>query len=291
MSRTRLACLALLLATVACQTSPYTGRSQLLLYSEDQMVDLGAKAYLDMTDPKKVRVSTDARLTEPLQRVGRAIATAANKADYRWEFKLIDDPKTANAWALPGGKIAFYTGIYPIVDDEAGMAVVMGHEVMHALLQHGNERMSQKIAAGAALTAAAIATGTSDMKAEERALVLGALGAGATVGYILPYSRKHESEADEQGLYLAARAGYDPEAAIQVWERMDELAGGNRPPEFLSTHPETRRRIENMKTWMPKAKELYAAAPVKHPNRKLPEVPEARQRLEAAKKGAAAAQG
>lgn len=274
-------CLALLLAIVACKTSPYTGRSQLLLYSENQMVDLGAKAYLDMTDPRKVKVSTDARLTDPLQRVGRAISQAANKPDYEWEFKLIDDPKTANAWALPGGKIAFYSGIYPIVQDEAGMAIVMGHEVMHALLRHSNERMSQQVAAAAAMTAAAI--GTRKMKSEERAAVLGALGAGATVGYILPYSRTHETEADEQGLYLAAQAGYDPEAAVQVWERMDELSGGQRPPEFLSTHPDTRRRIENMKKWMPRAKEIYAAAPVKHGNRRLPAVPEAAERLAAAK--------
>jgi predicted Zn-dependent protease len=274
-------CLALLLAVVACQTSPYTGRSQLLLYSEQQMVGLGAQTYLDMTDPKKVRISTDARLTEPLQRVGRAISQAANKPDYKWEFKLVDDAETANAWALPGGKIAFYTGIYPIVYDEAGMAIVMGHEVMHALLQHSNERMSQQVAAAAAMTAAAV--GTRNMDSEERAAIMGALGVGATVGYILPYSRKHESESDEQGLYLAAQAGYDPEAAVRVWERMDELSKGTRPPEFLSTHPDTRRRIENMKKWMPKAKEIYAAAPVKHPNRRLPEVPEAAKRLAAAK--------
>ncbi|MHC4971303.1 MAG: M48 family metallopeptidase [Planctomycetota bacterium] len=277
-------CLALLLAIVACKTSPYTGRSQLLLYSEEQMVGLGAKTYLDMTDPKKVKVSTDPQLTEPLQRVGRAISTAANKPDYKWEFKLIDDPKMANAWALPGGKIAFYTGIYPIVQDEAGMAIVMGHEVMHALLQHSNERMSQKTAAAAALAAAAI--GTRNMSSGERAAILGALGVGATVGVILPYSRKHESESDEQGLYLAASAGYDPEAAIMVWERMDELSAGKRPPEFLSTHPETRRRIDNMKKWMPKAKEIYNQAKVKHSNKKLPDVPEARKRYEAARKEA-----
>jgi predicted Zn-dependent protease len=279
--------LALLLAIVACKTSAYTGRSQLLLYSEEQMVGLGAKTYVEMTDPKKVRVSTDPRMTEPLQRVGRSISAAANKPDYKWEFKLIDDPKTVNAWALPGGKIAFYTGIYPIVRDEAGMAIVMGHEVMHALLQHSNERMSQKVAAAAVFTAAAV--GTRNMKSGERAAVLGALGVGTTVGYILPYSRTHESEADEQGLYLAAAAGYDPEAAIGVWERMDELSRGQRPPEFLSTHPEPTRRVENMKKWMPKAKEIYAAAPVKHPNRRLPDVPEARRRMEEAQKRAAAA--
>jgi predicted Zn-dependent protease len=124
------------------------------------------------------------------------------------------------------------------------------------------------------------------MDSGERAALLGALGVGATVGVILPYSRKHETESDEQGLYLAAQAGYDPEASVAVWERMAELSGGKRPPEFLSTHPDVRRRIENMKKWMPKAKQIYAAAPVRHPNRRLPDVPEARKRLEAAKKEA-----
>ncbi|MHC4547323.1 MAG: M48 family metallopeptidase [Planctomycetota bacterium] len=280
--------LASLLAVVACQSNPYTGRSQLLLFSEKTMVDLGARSYVDLTDPRKVRVSGDSRLIEPLQRVGGAISRAADKPDYRWEFKLIDDPKTANAWALPGGKIAFYTGIYPIVQDEAGMAIVMGHEVMHALLHHSNERMSQQVAATAVMTGAAI--GTRKMESGERAAILGALGVGATVGVMLPYSRKHESESDEQGLYLAAKAGYDPEAAIGVWERMAELSGGKRPPEFLSTHPDPRRRVENMRQWMPRAKEFYRAAPIKHPNRKLPDVPEARKRLEEARKQPAAAQ-
>jgi len=245
----RLLLIALLALAGTCKTNPHTGRSQLLLFSEGEMNQLGTQAYLEMTGPQSgTSIVTSSRYTGPLQEVGGAISVAANRPDYQWEFKLIDDPKTVNAWALPGGKIAFYTGIYPILEDQAGMAIVMGHEVMHAILQHGNERMSQSLTAELVLTAAAI-------------------------GVLLPYSRKHETEADEQGLYLAARAGYDPEAGIGVWQRMAALSAGSRPPEFLSTHPEPGRRIDNMRKWMPKAKQLYDTAPRKMPNWKLPQPP------------------
>jgi len=261
----RPALLALLVFLAVCRTNPTTGRSQFRLFSEEEMISLGVQAYQEMTvsDPE-VRINTSPGLNAPLQRVGEAISTAANKPEYEWEFKLIDDVNTVNAWALPGGKIAFYTGIYPILDDEAGMSIVMGHEVMHALLDHGNERMSQNLATTAVLTAAAIGLHDS----ENGGLILGALGVGATVGVLLPYSRKHETEADEYGLYLAARSGYDPNAGIAVWERMNAL-GGERPPEFLSTHPATENRIANMRRWMPKAAQLYNEAPHR-PNSKLP---------------------
>ena len=169
-----------------------------------------------------------------------------------------------NAWCLPGGKIAFYTAIYPVLDDQAGMAIVMGHEVMHAILEHGNERMSQSAISNAVVELGSAAAGNSKYHDEIVAL----MGAGATVGVLLPFSRKQESEADQYGLYLAAQAGYDPEAAIQVWERMLVIAGGSAPPKWLSTHPPTKERIANMKKWMPKAKEYYAAAP-KRQNKKL----------------------
>jgi len=216
----------LLAALVACQTNPITGRSQLKLYSAQTMNKMGIEAYAQMTDPNKTRIVTDPRLTAPLQRVGRAIAQAADRPDYKWEFKLIDDPKTANAWALPGGKIAFYTGIYPILQDEAGMAIVMGHEVMHAILDHGNERMSQGVLVQAGLTAADV----SLSKNKHRKEIMAVLGLGTSVGILLPFSRTDESEADHYGLFLAARAGYDPQAAIQVWERMAEMSKGKRPP-------------------------------------------------------------
>jgi len=259
--------LLLLLTVVACKTNPHTGRSQLILFSDAQMKELGVQAYAEMTGPKSnARIVTDPVLTAPLLRVGAAISKAADKPDYEWEFKLIDDPKTVNAWALPGGKIAFYTGIYPILKDEAGMAIVMGHEVMHAILEHGNERMSQQAAANVGLTIVGVSL--EDNKHREE--ILAGLGVLTTGAILLPYSRTHESEADKQGLFLAAKAGYDPEAAIGVWERMAELSKGNRPPEILSTHPDPERRIANMRKWMPEAMRYYEAAPVKHPNRLLP---------------------
>ena len=262
--------IALVLALVTCKTNPTTGRSQLLMYSESQMVQLGEQAYVEMTvKDTKVHIVTDRRLVDPLLRVGRALAAAADKPEYKWEFKLIDAPKTANAWALPGGKIAFYTGLYPIVEDEAGMAIVMGHEIMHALLHHSNERMSQQQVTAIAVTAAAVGVGLSDSK--YKAEIIGALGAGATLGIILPFSRKHESEADHYGMQLAARAGYDPAAGIRVWERMAEASEGARPPVFLSTHPDPLARAQKMREWLPEARKLYDASN-KQPNAKLPPV-------------------
>ena len=260
---------AVLAVVEGCKTNPRTGRGQMLIYSSDQMNKLGAQAYLEMTGPgSKVKIETDTRLTAPLRRVGAAVSAAANVPEWdgQWEYKLIR-AKSINAWALPGGKIAFYTGIYPILKDEAGMAIVMGHEVMHAILEHGNERMSQAALTTAAVAAASIGFHDSEYRNE----IVGALGAGAAYGVILPFSRKHESEADEFGLYLAARAGYDPEAAIGVWERMAKLSEGKRTPELLSTHPDPLHRIENMKRWMPKARELYNKSN-KQPNRPLPPV-------------------
>ncbi len=262
----RLPLILLLLLLSTCKTNPVTGRKQHLWYSDEAMSKLGAEAYAEVFKSKETRINTDPALNAPLQRVGAAIAAAADKPEYEWEFKLIDDNKTVNAWCMPGGKIAFYTAIYPILQDEAGMAIVMGHEVMHAILQHGNERMSQGITTQVLLAGASV--GLSDHKYKNE--IVAALGAGATVGVLLPYSRSHESEADHYGLMLAAKAGYDPEAAIGVWERMAALGGG-RPPEFLSTHPDPENRIENMRAWMPEAKKLYEAS-VKQRNRPLPAV-------------------
>lgn len=255
------ACLA-----IACSSNPRTGRRQLLLHDEASMNELGRQAYAEMTDPGKVPISTDARLLGPLQRVGKAIAAAADQPDYAWEFTLIDDPKTVNAWALPGGKIAFYTGIYPILQDEAGMAIVMGHEVMHAILQHSNERMSHEGLTSSVLEGVSAGLGGT----KYRETIMGALGVGANIGVLLPYSRTHESEADHYGLLLAARAGYDPRAAIGVWTRMAEL-GDSGTPSILSTHPHPLDRIEDMKKWMPEAMKLYETS-MKQPSSPLPSI-------------------
>lgn len=266
MRRALLLSLALPLLLVACKTNPHTGRKQLLLFSDKQMSQFGAQAYTEMTGAQSgAKIITDTRYTAPLQDVGQALSAVANRPDYQWEFKLIDDPQTVNAWCLPGGKIAFYTAIYPILEDTNGMAIVMGHEIMHAILEHGNERMSQSLTTEIVLAAAAV--GFSGSKHGDEIVAM--MGAGATVGVLLPFSRKEESEADQQGLYLAAKAGYDPEAAIAVWERMAKLSEGARPPEFLSTHPDPRNRIKNMQKWMPKAKEYYAQSQKKQ-NWKLP---------------------
>jgi metalloendopeptidase OMA1, mitochondrial len=264
MRRALLLSLALPLLLAACKTSPYTGRKQMHMFSESYMNDMGAQAYVEMTSSTAAKLVTDPRYYGPLQEVGLAIAQAANKPSFKWEFKLIDDPQTVNAWCLPGGKIAFYTAIYPILDDTNGMAIVMGHEVMHALLEHSNERMSQSTLANGILAASSVALSNNQYHDQ----IIGLMGAGATVGVLLPYSRTHESEADEQGLYLAARAGYDPEAGILVWERMAKMSEGKRPPEFLSTHPDPLNRIKNMKKWMPKAKDIYLKSQRK-PNKKL----------------------
>jgi predicted Zn-dependent protease len=265
MRRSLLLCLALPLLLLACKTNPYTGRDQTIIFSSSFMNNLGTQAYAEMTGPgSNARLVTDPRYLGPLLEVGAAISQAANKPDFQWEFKLIDDPQTVNAWCLPGGKIAFYTAIYPILEDTDGMAIVMGHEVMHAILEHGNERMSQNAIVSAALAGGSVALS----KNEHREEIIGILGATATLAYVLPYSRTHETEADKHGLYLAAKAGYDPRAAIGVWERMAKMSEGKRPPEFLSTHPDPLKRIGNMKKWMPKALEYYEASQ-KKPNRKL----------------------
>jgi predicted Zn-dependent protease len=240
----------------ACVTNPYTGESQLILVSEEEELQMGVDGYAQVMETEPVL--QDADLTAPLLRVGEAISTAADawraengEAPYDWEFKLIANDEMVNAWCMPGGKIAFYTGIYPILEDEAGMAIVMGHEVSHAMLRHGAVRVSQNIVAGLGLAAAGILARDS----EHRDLALAALGAGVTVGYILPYSRDHESDADWLGLQLAARAGYDPREGIRIWENMAKL--GDAPMEWLSTHPNPESRIEQMKQWMPEMMAIY----------------------------------
>jgi predicted Zn-dependent protease len=256
-------CLLASALVATCATNPQTGRSQLILVSEEAEIAMGLEAFQEIS--KNVTFETDPRLLEPLERVGRAIAAAANRPDYEWEFKLIRDDKTANAFVLPGGKICLYTGIYPILQDEAAMAIVMGHEVEHAVLRHAAERMSQQRLAAVGVAAA----GAAADKENREAWTI-ALGAGATLGVLLPYSRKHESEADQYGLYIAARAGYDPQAAVGVWERL-AAQGGSRPPEFLSTHPDPLNRVERMRRWMPEATAIYERSDKKR-NRLLPAI-------------------
>ena len=255
------------LALTGCQTNPYTGRSQLLITSVDEEMKMGAQAYDQINGDPKVIVSQDPREVEPVKRVAARIIEAAKRSKYaemakqfQWEVKVIKDDKTANAFALPGGKIAVYTGIFPMAKTEAGLAAVMGHEVVHALARHGAERMSQGRLTDAALGVAGAAIGSGSQNPLLGQATMAALGVGAKVGVLLPFSRKHESEADYVGILMAADAGYDPRESIALWERMARSSGGGQA-EFLSTHPSHGTRINQLRTWMPEAMSIYQKRP------------------------------
>ncbi len=249
-----------------CETNPYTGRSQLLMVSADQMNQMGAAQYSEVLKDPKVVISQDPRETEPVNRVAKRIIDAAKRSKYaetakafEWEVKVIKDDNTKNAWAMPGGKIAVYTGIFSMAKDEAGLAAIMGHEVIHALAQHGGERMSHGTIAQAGLTASNIGLAILGVNPALNQLAMAALGAGTQGLVLLPFSRKHESEADYVGVLLAADAGYDPREAIHIWERMAAASDG-APPEFMSTHPSHDTRISDLKNWMPEALAIYNSA-------------------------------
>lgn len=267
-TRMRIGCLIgmllLLPGIVGCQSNPYTGRSQLLMTSVDEEMQMGAQAYDQIKSDPKMKLSQDPREIEPVKRVAARIIEAAKRSKYaamakrfQWDVAVIKDDKTANAFALPGGKMAVYTGIFPVAKTEAGLAAVMGHEVVHALARHGAERMSQGQLTNAALQVAGVAIGASGGNPILGQATMAALGVGAQVGVLLPFSRAHESEADYVGVLLAADAGYDPQESIHLWERMDQLSGGGGPAEFLSTHPGHDTRIQQLKKAMPEALAIY----------------------------------
>ncbi len=243
--------MAVALATLcACQSVPYTHRRHLLLISAEQETSLGESSYHQALGEAKV--SSNKEATAMLQRVGARLAAAADKPDYKWEFTLLDDPKTINAWCLPGGKVAVYSGLLPVSRDENGLAVVLGHEISHALARHGSERMSQGLLAE--LGGAALGVALANKPAQTQALAQKAYGAGAQVGVLLPFSRAQESEADHIGLILMAKAGYDPDGAVPFWERMATAAGGGGTPELLRTHPSDEKRIAKIREELPEAR-------------------------------------
>ncbi|ALM06693.1 peptidase M48 [Sediminicola sp. YIK13] len=248
---------ALLLIASACKTNPFTGQRTLNFYPNSQVFPTAFAQYDQFLEANKVETGTaDAKM---ISKVGQRIAAASERwltangypgylKDYKWEYNLVKD-ETVNAWCMPGGKIVFYTGILPICQGETGIAVVMGHEVAHALADHGAQRMS----AGTLQQLGAVAGNVAIKDESTLAVFNQAYGIGTTVGGMLPFSRSHETEADKIGLQIMAIAGYDPKEAAELWKRMKANSGGQGPPEFLSTHPSNDTRINNLTVWAPEA--------------------------------------
>jgi predicted Zn-dependent protease len=254
----------LALGVVSCVTNPMTGRKSLQIGNDSELSTMALKEYNTVLSSSKIIKGTAA--AKSVTNVGTRIKTAAENyyksigregdlANYQWQFTLIED-KQLNAWCMPGGKVAVYTGILPVTKDDNGLAVVMGHEVSHALAGHGNERISQAMIAqyGGSILGASISN------AQLQSIFQQAYPVGSQVA-LLSYGRKQESEADQMGLYLMSMAGYDPRQAIPFWQRMEAGSKGqSRPPEFLSTHPGPENRIAALNANMPKALEYYKAA-------------------------------
>jgi predicted Zn-dependent protease len=251
--RIRSAAIVLVLAA-GCATAPYTNRRQLILVSRQEEAALGTQAFQQVVS--RSQIDRNPTTNAAVEQVGRRLAAVANRPDFQWNFVVIKKDTEANAFCLPGGKVAVYTGILPIAEDQTGLAVVMGHEIAHAIARHGAERMSQAQLAELGGQALAIGLGGS----ANSAAILAAYGLGAQVGVLLPYGRTQESEADHIGLLLMAQAGYDPRAAIGFWQRMEQSSSSKGgPPEFLSTHPGHGTRVQQISAWMPEAMRLYEA--------------------------------
>ncbi|MBK5214150.1 MAG: M48 family metallopeptidase [Flavobacteriaceae bacterium] len=242
---------------VACSTNPFTGKQTLALVPNSQILPMAFQQYSQFLSENKVVSNTaDARM---VTNVGQKIAAASKRyldangyagylSDYKWEYHLVDS-KEVNAWCMPGGKIVVYTGILPITKDEAGLAAVMGHEVAHALANHGQQRMS----ADQLQQLGAVGVGVATANSKNAQIFNAAYGLGSNLGVMLPFSRSHETEADHIGLILMAIAGYDPSVAAELWQRMQAQEQG-APPEFLSTHPSSTTRIQNLRAWAPEAR-------------------------------------
>ena len=247
-----------ILMFLSCATNPFTGNKTLAFVSNDQLFPSAFAQYDQFLSENNVINGTSD--SEMIKRVGQRIAVAAERwlnanghqgylDDYKWEYNLVDD-KTVNAWCMPGGKIVFYTGILPIAQNETGIAAIMGHEVAHALANHGQQRMS----AAYIQQGLAVAGNVAIKDDKTRNIFNQSYGIGSNVLGMLPFSRSHESQADEIGLTLMAVAGYNPDEAAELWKRMKANSGGQAPPEFLSTHPSNDTRIQNLQGWAPKAK-------------------------------------
>lgn len=244
--------------SVACMTAPISGKKSMNMLSESEENRMGDEAYADILS--KERVMTDPRYVDPVKRAGQRIAAVANKPDYKWEFVVLDSD-TVNAFCLPGGKIAFYRGIFDVAQNEGGIAVVMGHEIGHAIARHAGQRMTLNMAMVGGLAVLqnfAFTTATP----EKKNTIFALMGMGATVGLALPFSRDNEYEADEIGVMLMARAGYDPAEAPLLWDRFAKLGSGG--PEFLSTHPMSEKRRDQLNKLQARAMGDYNRAPAKY---------------------------
>ena len=248
---------------IACSTVPITGRQQLNLLPHQTMLSMSLSQYDQFL--KEHQLSQNPAQTQMVKRAGLRIQKAVEQyfaqngmsdqlSDYAWEFNLVESDEI-NAWCMPGGKVVVYTGILPIAGDETGLAVVMGHEIAHAVAQHGNERMSQGLLTQMGGMALSTALQTKPQATQQ--LWMAVYGLGAQYGLMLPYSRLHENEADHLGLIFMSMAGYDPHAAVDFWQRMAARKGDAAPPEFLSTHPSDKNRIKNIQSMIPEAMEYY----------------------------------
>jgi predicted Zn-dependent protease len=258
--------LLLSMTIVACATVPVSERRQLRLIPRSDMLTMSFTQYDQFLSEHPVVTGTPEarmvervglRITDAVHRYMREIGRQRDLDGYEWEFRLVDD-EMVNAWCMPGGKVVFYTGILPVTATEAGLAVVMGHEIAHAIAEHGNERMSQALVTQ--LGGAALMVALRDHPEQTQNLWMAAFGAGAQVGVMLPFSRLHESEADRLGLIFMAMAGYDPTEAVEFWQRMAAARTGPAPPELVSTHPADERRIRDLRAALPEALAYYEAS-------------------------------
>lgn len=239
---------------LSCYKAPVTGRSQFIILTQSQENEMGLTAFKEVL--KNEELSDNQSYNNAVTRVGQRIAAVSDTQNYTWDFKVIEDDEQINAFALPGGKVAVYTGILPVAQTDAGLATVIAHEVAHVAARHGGERVSTGILAQLGAVGVGAAMGGSDPYVYEA--VMQAYGLGANVGVLLPFGRSQESEADRIGLVYMAKAGYDPREAIAFWQRMDKAVKGKpQPPEFLSTHPGYGTRIRNLQRWLPEATAYY----------------------------------
>ncbi|MDY6904753.1 MAG: M48 family metallopeptidase [Thermodesulfobacteriota bacterium] len=255
--------MACMLAITACSTVPVTGRSQITLIPQSSMRSMSFQQYDEfLSSHKVIRNNADARRVKTVgTRIQKAVeryfaqqGMSGQLDGYQWEFNLVQD-EAVNAWCMPGGKVVVYSGILPMTGNESGLAVVMGHEIAHAVARHGSERMSQSLVVQ--MGGIAFSKALAEQPETTRSLWMAAYGLGAQYGMMLPYSRLHEKEADHLGLIFMAMAGYDPRTAVDFWKRMADGSGKGKPPELLSTHPSDKTRIREIRKLLPEALRYY----------------------------------